>query len=176
MTWNGITCVKYVGEIPEIAELKKPSAETLHLLERLSRNEPPVTTPRIPGITCLLQSALSPRRIDLTFRPTPKNGPFYTAQYNRIIESIVHETEFPLREEFTLSGFPANEESILVFLHKHPGIRSFTLRECFISVSWASIFSHLESMPKLEDFNLSNLFGKNENGADGYMVNLPRSI
>ncbi|OQD98641.1 hypothetical protein PENVUL_c069G09362 [Penicillium vulpinum] len=113
-----------------------------------------------PGITSLLKSAPALRELDLFFRNALQDGALDS--YDRIIESIADETQFPELERCALSGFMAKEESILLFLRKHPNLRSFTLHECNLTTgSWNPIFSHLErSMPKLDNLSLSNLSGK----------------
>lgn len=126
----------------------------------LSREDPrALLADGTPGIASFLKSATSLRELNLSFRNTLREGKLDS--YDRIIESIVCETHFPLLERCTLAGFFAKGESILLFLQKHPNIFSFTLQECTLtSGSWAPIFSHLEkSMPRLEKLSLSNLYG-----------------
>ncbi|KAL5366365.1 hypothetical protein BJX96DRAFT_169866 [Aspergillus floccosus] len=68
-----------------------------------------------------------------------------------IMESIARVTELPSLEKCAFSGLPAKGESILLFLQKHPDLRSFTLHECALtSGSWTP----------LENLSLSNLRGK----------------
>jgi hypothetical protein len=113
-----------------------------------------------PGITSLLKSASALRELNLSFRNSLENGKLDS--YDRIIGSIAQETIFPMLERCELSGFMAKEESILLFLQKHPNLRSFTLHECNLTTgSWPPVFSHLEQeMLRLENLSLSNLYGK----------------
>jgi hypothetical protein len=113
-----------------------------------------------PGITSLLRPALALRELDLFFRNTLERGKLDS--YNRLIESMAHETQFPLLEKCAFSGFPAKGDSILLFLQKHPGLRSFTLHECTLTTgSWTPIFSYMnQSMPGLEKVSFSNLYEK----------------
>ncbi|KAB8211894.1 hypothetical protein BDV34DRAFT_184428 [Aspergillus parasiticus] len=113
-----------------------------------------------PGITSILKSASALRELDLSFCHTLIGGKLHS--YDRIIDSIAHEVEFPRLEKCALSGFLAKGESILLFLQKHPDLTSFTLHECTLTTgSWTPIFSHLDqSMSRLENLSLSNLSGK----------------
>lgn len=112
------------------------------------------------GIVSLLRSAPALRELHLTFRHASRGEK--PGDYDHIIESIAHETRFPLLERCSLLGFPAKEESILLFLQKHPHLRSLTLHECTLTTgSWTPIFSYFEqSMPRLESLNFSTLVGK----------------
>jgi hypothetical protein len=113
-----------------------------------------------PGITSLLQSALALRQLDLSFRQALKYGTLKS--YDRIIESIAAETNFPRLETCALSGFMAKGKSILLFFEKHPNLRSVTLHEFELTIgSWTPIFAHLShSMPMLESLSLSGLSGR----------------
>ncbi|KAJ5670444.1 uncharacterized protein N7477_005807 [Penicillium maclennaniae] len=144
----------------------------------LSRDDPrAVLVDGTPGITSLLKSAPALRELDLSFRHALEDGTLDS--YDRILESIAHEAQFPILEKCALSGFLAKGESILLFLQKHPDLRSFTLHECTLTTgSWTPIFSHLDqSMPRLDDLSFSNLYGKHRQEEDGKqevdgMVNL----
>jgi hypothetical protein len=127
----------------------------------LSRDDPrAVLAEGTPGIVSLLKSAHALRELDLSFRHSLRDG--CPDSYDRIIESIAHETHFPVLEKCAFSGFLAKGESILLFLQNHPNLRSFTLHECDMTTgSWPPIFAHLsQSMPKLESVSFSNLWGK----------------
>lgn len=127
----------------------------------LSRDDPrAVLAEGTPGITSLLKSAHALRELDLSFRHSLRDG--CPDSYDRIIDSIAHETQFPMLEKCAFSGFLAKGESILLFLQKHPNLHSFTLHECEMTTgSWPPIFAHLsQSMPKLESVSFSNLWGK----------------
>ncbi|KAJ5124314.1 uncharacterized protein N7515_008139 [Penicillium bovifimosum] len=112
------------------------------------------------GNLYLLKSAHALRELDLSFRHALREG--CPDSYDKIIESIAKETQFPMLEKCAFSGFLAKGESILLFLQKHPNLRFFTLHECHLTTgSWPPIFAHLsESMPKLESVSFSNLYGK----------------
>ncbi|KAB8262136.1 hypothetical protein BDV32DRAFT_120625 [Aspergillus pseudonomiae] len=116
-----------------------------------------------PGIASLLKPASALRELDLSFRHTLIDGTLES--YDRIIESIAQETQFPRLEKCALSGFMAKGESILLFLQRHANLQSLTLHECNLTTgSWTPIMSHLDqSMPKLEFLSLSNLYGKHVN-------------
>ncbi|KAJ5330352.1 hypothetical protein N7476_000135 [Penicillium atrosanguineum] len=134
----------------------------------LSRDDPGAElADGTPGITPLLKSVSALRELDLSFRHTLKDGT--TDSYDRIIESIAHETQFPILEKCAYSGFLAKRDSILLFLQKHPDLRSFTLHECVLTTgSWTPIFSHLDqSMPRLENVSFSNLYGKHKQEEEG---------
>ncbi|KAB8076119.1 hypothetical protein BDV29DRAFT_170807 [Aspergillus leporis] len=161
------------GEVQNTLDIAEPDEDTLSEYEKasrstfgssrghLSRDDPrAVLADGTPGITSLLKSAPALRELDLSFRHTLKDGKLDS--YDRIIESIARETQFPTLEKCALSGFLAKGESILLFLQKHPDLRSFTLHECTLTTgSWTPIFSHLDqSMPRLENLSLSNLYGK----------------
>ena len=160
-------------EVQSTLDMANSDEETLSMYEKaarrtfgfssghLSRGDPrAVLADGTPGIASLLKSASALRELDLSFRQTIKGERLFS--YDRIIESITHETRFPNLEICALSGFLAKGESILLFLQKHPNLRSFTLHQCTLTTgSWTPIFSHLEtSMPRLENLSLSNLFGK----------------
>ncbi|OOQ86282.1 hypothetical protein PEBR_22805 [Penicillium brasilianum] len=129
--------------------------------EYLSINDPrAVLADGIPGIASLLKSAHALRELDLSFRNTLKDG--ILDSYDRIIDMIAQETQFPMLEKCAFSGLPAKGESILLFLQKHPNLNSFTLHECTLTAgSWPPIFSQLDqSMPNLESVSFSNLYGE----------------
>jgi hypothetical protein len=153
-----------IAELDEdtLSKDEKASHSTFSSSEgHLSRDDPrAVLADGTPGITSLLKSAPALRELDLSFRHTLEDRKLDS--YDRIIKSIAHETQFPILEKCALSGFLAKGESILLFLQKHPDLRSFTLHECTLATgSWTPIFSHLDqSMPRLENLSLSNLYGK----------------
>lgn len=143
------------AEVPKAVDSAKAGEEYLSI------NDPgAVLTDGIPGIASILKSAHVLRELDLSFRNALKDG--ILDSYDRIIEIIAHETQLPMLEKCAFSGFRANEESILLFLQKHPNLHSFTLQECTLTNgSWPPIFSHLDqSMPNLESVSFSNLYGK----------------
>lgn len=158
--------VQSVLGLANALETAEPDEYTLSEYEEeperhLSRDDPrALLADGTPGITSLLKSAPALRELDLSFRNALKDGKLDS--YDRIIESIAHETQFPILEKCALSGFLAKGDSILLFLQKHPNLRSFTLHECTLTTgSWTPIFSHLEqSMPRLENLSFSNLYGK----------------
>ncbi|KAE8151528.1 hypothetical protein BDV25DRAFT_128696 [Aspergillus avenaceus] len=115
---------------------------------------------KTPGITSLLQFSSNLRKLVLSFRNALHGG--ILDSYDRIIESIAQETRFPRLEVCALSGFVAKGESILLFLQKHPDLRSLTLHQCTLtSGSWTPIFSYIhQSMSRLKTLSLSNLYGK----------------
>ncbi|OOG00328.1 hypothetical protein ASPCADRAFT_158261 [Aspergillus carbonarius ITEM 5010] len=116
-----------------------------------------------PGITSLfLKNSPALRELNLTFRRTVRPASNVLNSYDRIIDSIARETQFPMLETCAFAGFPAKMASILLFLQKHPDLRSFTMQECRLTAgSWTPIFAQLErSMPRLENLSLANLFGK----------------
>ncbi|PYI36057.1 hypothetical protein BP00DRAFT_491989 [Aspergillus indologenus CBS 114.80] len=122
----------------------------------------PVLEDGTPGIASLfLKSAPALRELDLTFRRTAYGEELFH-YYDKIVDSIAHETQLPLLERCALSGFAVKGQSLLLFLQKHSGLRSLTLHECHLTTgSWTPIFAHLErSMPRLEDLSLNNLFGR----------------
>ncbi|PYI20820.1 hypothetical protein BO99DRAFT_431284 [Aspergillus violaceofuscus CBS 115571] len=122
----------------------------------------PVLEDGTPGIASLfLKSAPALRELDLTFRRTAYGEELFH-YYDRIVDSIAHETQLPLLERCALSGFAVKGQSLLLFLQKHSGLRSLTLHECHLTTgSWTPIFAHLErSMPSLENLSLKNLFGR----------------
>ncbi|KAE8140820.1 hypothetical protein BDV38DRAFT_279793 [Aspergillus pseudotamarii] len=111
-------------------------------------------------IVSLLKSASALRELDLSARQTPVGGKLNS--YDRIFESIAHEVHLPRLEKCALLGFMAKGESILLFLQKYPSLHSFTWQECRLTTgSWTPIVPHLDqSMPELENLNLSTLCGK----------------
>ncbi|RAK76517.1 uncharacterized protein BO72DRAFT_448778 [Aspergillus fijiensis CBS 313.89] len=122
----------------------------------------PVLEDGTPGIASLfLKSAPALRELDLTFRRTAYGQELFH-YYDRIVDTVAHETQLPLLEKCALSGFAAKGQSLLLFLQKHSNLRSLTLHECHLtSGSWTPIFTHLErSMPMLENLSLKNLFGR----------------
>lgn len=160
------------AEVPDVLglanalEITEPDENTLRKYyeatpRHLSRDDPrALLADGTPGITSLLKSAPALRELDLSFRNALEGGKLDS--YDRIIESIAHETQFLTLEKCAFSGFLAKGESILLFLQKHPDLRSFTLHECTLTTgSWTPIFAHLEqSMPRLENLSFSNLYGK----------------
>lgn len=146
----------------ELGEYEEASRGTFGYSKgHLSCDDPrAVLDDRTPGITSLLKSASALGELDLSFRQTLVGGNL--GSYDRIIESIADETQFPRLEKCALSGFLAKGKSILLFLQKHPDLRSLTLHECALTTgSWTPIFSHIsQSMARLENLSLSNLFGK----------------
>lgn len=142
----------------DFAETRRKDEEEMGYL---SRDDPrALLAEGTPGITSLIRSAHALRELDLSFRHALIDG--CPDSYDRIIDSIAHETHFPMLERCAFSGFLANGESILLFLQKHANLRSFTLHECKLTTgSWPPIFAHLDqSMPKLESVSFSNLYGK----------------
>ncbi|GLB23210.1 hypothetical protein AtubIFM61612_003799 [Aspergillus tubingensis] len=109
-----------------------------------------------------LRSAPGLRKLELSFRRTAELDLKFKEKYDWIIDSIAREAEFPKLEACTFTGFPAKGESILLFLEKHPGLRSLRIHECHLSSgSWTPIFAYLEqSMPELQHLSFSNLFGR----------------
>jgi hypothetical protein len=146
----------------ELSECKEASRRTFgYSAGHLSCDDPrAVLADETPGITSLLKSASALKELDLSFRQTLVDGRLDS--YDRIIGSIADETYFPRLERCALCGFLAKGDSILLFLQKHPNLRSLTLHECSLTAgSWTPIFSHLgQSMPRLENLTLGNLFGK----------------
>ncbi|OJK01245.1 hypothetical protein ASPACDRAFT_58970 [Aspergillus aculeatus ATCC 16872] len=122
---------------------------------------PPVIKDEVLDITALfLRSAPALRELDLTFRRSGSKEKDYYC-YDWVIDRIAHETQFLMLEKCSCSGLAAKGGSLLLFLQKHPTLRSLTLRECFLtSGSWTPILTHLQSLPRLETLSLSNLFGK----------------
>ncbi|RAK76516.1 leucine-rich repeat domain-containing protein [Aspergillus fijiensis CBS 313.89] len=112
-----------------------------------------------PEFQSLFQSAPALQELVLRFRRT---GRLETRnRYDYIINSIAKEVHFPMLEKCELAGLPLKKESLLLFLQRHPNLRSLSLHECHLtSGSWTPIFTHLQSMPRLETLSLSNLFGK----------------
>ncbi|KAB8275245.1 hypothetical protein BDV30DRAFT_207970 [Aspergillus minisclerotigenes] len=148
-----------------LMEIVKACEETFGSSKRLggllsSEDPRAVLADGTPGITSLLKPASALRELDLSFRDTMVGGRLDS--YDRIIDSIAHEVQLPRLEKCALSGFVAKGESILLFLHKHPGLHSFTLHECTLTTgSWTPIFSHLDkSMSRLESLSLSNRSGR----------------
>ncbi|RAL13472.1 uncharacterized protein BO97DRAFT_442475 [Aspergillus homomorphus CBS 101889] len=110
-------------------------------------------------IQFLFQSASALRELDLRFRRTGRLETLHC--YNYIIDNISKKTQFPMLEKCVFAGLAVKEESLLLFLRKHPNLRSLSLHECHLSSgSWTPIFTHLQSMSRLETLSLSNLFGK----------------
>ncbi|RAK98466.1 uncharacterized protein BO80DRAFT_495496 [Aspergillus ibericus CBS 121593] len=141
--------------------VRAPHASTGHLF--LGDDPRGALAHGTPGVTSLfLKSALALRELDLTFRRTVESGSEFKKSYDRIIDNIAHEAQLPMLEKCAFSGFPAKGESILLFLQKHSDLRSFKVHGCRLTTgSWTPIFSYLEqSMPKLENLDLSDLFGK----------------
>ncbi|PYH31617.1 uncharacterized protein BO87DRAFT_418092 [Aspergillus neoniger CBS 115656] len=116
--------------------------------------------PRQPSF--FLRSAPGLRKLELSFRRTGELDLKFKEKYDWIIDSIACEAEFPMLEACTFTGFPAKGESILLFLERHPSLRSLRIHECHLSSgSWTPIFAYLEqSMPELQHLSFSNLFGK----------------
>jgi hypothetical protein len=144
-----------------VGSAKARKRDELARMGYLSRKHPrAVLAEGTPGITSLLKSAHALRELDLSFRHALRGG--CPDSYDRIIESIAHETQLPMLESCAFSGFLAKGESILLFLQNHPNLRSFTLHECHLTTgSWPPIFAHLDqSISKLESVSFSNLYGK----------------
>lgn len=153
------------GEIQnelDIAEsIEDSESECKAIPEERSSCEDPreVLAQSTPGITSLLKSAPALRDLNLSFRTTQAKGEL--DNYERIIESLAYETHSPALETCALSGFMAKGEPIVLFLQKHPGLRSFTLHQYTLTTgSWTPIFSRIEQLPRLENLSLSNLYGK----------------
>ncbi|PLB53589.1 hypothetical protein P170DRAFT_451648 [Aspergillus steynii IBT 23096] len=161
------------GEVQKVPETSELDGDNLSEYEKASRfafgsslglfscDDPcAVLADGTTGITSLLRSAPALRELDLSFRRTTTGE--LLRSYDRLVESIACETRFPALEKCALCGFQAKGEPILLFLQKHPDLRSFTLRECTLTIgSWMPIFYHLcQSMPRLDSLSLSNLNGK----------------
>ncbi|KAJ5766309.1 uncharacterized protein N7511_003925 [Penicillium nucicola] len=145
----------------ELSEYEKASRTTFGSSKgHLTCEDPRATLANgTQGVTSLLKYASSLQELDLSFRHALYGKRLDS--YDRIVENIASEAQFPKLQHCAFSGFFAKEESILLLLQKHPDIRSLKLHDCDLTAgSWTPIFGHLSrSMPALDNLDLSNLSG-----------------
>ncbi|KAL3474601.1 hypothetical protein BJX99DRAFT_231297 [Aspergillus californicus] len=114
-------------------------------------------------ITRLLQNAPKLLQLDLHLYHL---SDFNLMPYASIFHTLASQVRIPSLRKCKLSGLMVSEESLLLFLKKHPQLQSLALQEIYLTEgTWPPVFSYLStSMPDLEDLKLSNLLWHDREG------------
>lgn len=113
-----------------------------------------------PGVAGFLNQTPNLESLDLFMYNTLEGAPWV---YSNLFSDVAKTVRLPQLRRLTLRGIWASPSSVLLFLRNHPDLTRVDLREVHITGgTWEPILRHLESMPKLAELHLENLWSGSE--------------
>ncbi|KAG7004556.1 hypothetical protein G7Y79_00024g055060 [Physcia stellaris] len=108
-----------------------------------------------PGVARLLKQMPNLEHLDLHLYAPLENS---TRKYGQVLSCIANSVVLPSLRHCTLRGLPCDEASLLKFLRQQNALDTLELCEVIlVSGSWEPIFSHLCTMPSLQQVTLSSI-------------------
>ncbi|KAL1870765.1 hypothetical protein Daus18300_005085 [Diaporthe australafricana] len=150
-------------QIPETVDIISTSDGSMQHLRpvRIACSaEPARSSENFPGVAGFLNQTPNLRALELSMYNTLEGAPWV---YSNLFGDVAKTVRLPELRRLTLRGIWATPSFVLLFLRNHPDLTRVDLREVHITGgTWEPILRHLESMPKLAELHLENLWSGSE--------------